>query len=135
MDILLSDSESDASTISLFSETASESEQFIDSPFNIDHFNDIDEVFTQENFILIYDDRINYLKGDSHMTELDKIKLRHYTIVKAVDNKPITIRQIINTMIKDDHYNREKIQKLFRNDYLEKFEFRSNKTWEACWGH
>jgi hypothetical protein len=61
-------SESDVSHLSLFSETASESQyeviaadEFPDCPFNLDCFSDVnmlDYKFTDEVFILIYDDRL-----------------------------------------------------------------------------
>ena len=131
-------SKSDVSHISLFSETASES-QFPDCPFNLDCFDDVnmlDYKFTDEVFILIYDDRLNYLDGDFiHMTELEKNTLRHYTMVKAIDNKPITYRQVINTMIQDKYYSSKKTLKMFGHYYLEKFEKKSERMFETCWGY
>ena len=139
-------SDSDVSHISLFSETASESQyevlpadEFPDCPFNFDCFNDanmLDYKFTDEVYILIYDDRLTYIDSDFHkMTELEKNTSRHYTFVQAKNNKPITVRQILNKMIKDTHYSSRKIQKLFSHYYLEKFEQRGCRTWEACWGN
>ena len=151
---LSTSSESDTSTISLFSETASESESyssvlavaeldmqdvFPDCPFNLDCFNDanmLDYKFTDEIFILVYDDRLNYVNGNfENMTEIEKINLRHYTLIQSKHNDPITLRQIINTMMKQRYYSSQKIQKLFGHYYLEKFEQRSKRTWEVCWGH
>ena len=143
---LTPNSESDVSHISLFSETASESryevipaDEFPDCPFNLDCFNDVnmlDYKFTDEVFILIYDDRLNYIHSNfENMTEIEKNTLRHYTMIQAKNNEPITLRQILNKMIKESHYSSKKIQKLFGHYYLEKFEPRSCRTWEACWGH
>ena len=143
-------SESDVSAISLFSESQSESsdnfeaelalkDEFPDCPFNLDCFNDVntlDYKFTDEVFMLVYDDRLNYVNSNfENMTEIEKINLRHYTLIQVKDNNPITLRQIINAMIKQRYYSSQKIQKLFGHYYLEKFEQRSQRTWEVCWGH
>ena len=144
-------SESDTSTISLFSETQSFSsvnavaeldmqDVFPDCPFNLDCFNDVNMLvykFTDEIFILVYDDdRLNYVNSNyEHMTEIEKINSRHYTLIQVKNNDPITLRQVINTMIKQKYYSSQKIQKLFGHYYLEKFEQRSKRTWEVCWGH
>ena len=103
---LSSDSESEASAISLFSETASEASeaesytsftivfrtfhetleaelknQFPNCPFNIDCFDDLlmlDHPFG-EPFILIYDDRLNYIQENyAEMNEVQKNTRRHY---------------------------------------------------------
>ena len=142
-------SESDEPTISLFSESQSESsvdlaelnikDEFPDCLFNLDCFNDVnmlDYKFTDAVFMLVYDDRLNYVNSNfEKMTEIEKINLRHYTLIQAKNNQPITLRQIINSMIKQRHYSSQKIQKLFGHYYLEKFEQRSERTWEVCWGH
>lgn len=143
-------SESEVSAISLFSESQSESsdnfeaelelkDEFPDCPFNLDCFNDVntlDYKFTDEVFMLVYDDRLNYVNSNfENMTEIEKINLRHYTLIQVKDNNPITLRQIINAMIKQRYYSSQKIQKLFGHYYLEKFEQRSQRTWEVCWGH
>ena len=143
-------SESDGSTISFFSETQSEAGSFIavknfdpkdefpNCPFNLDCFNDVtllDYKFTDEKFILIYDDRLNTLQPNfSQMTELEKYPWRHYTMVECVNDDPITLRQIIEKMISKDHYSSDKVQEHFGHYYLEKFEQRSQKIWEVCWG-
>ena len=131
-------SNTDESFISLFSVTASEHVEFPDCPFNHDFNNSdkLDTKFTDEVFILIYDDRLTYIDSNFYkMTELEKNTSRHYTFVQAKNNKPITLRQILNRMIKDTHYSSRKIQKLFSHYYLEKFEQRGCRTWEACWGN
>ena len=143
-------SKSEVSAISLFSESQSESsdnfeaelelkDEFPDCPFNLDCFNDVnmlDYKFTDEVFMLVYDDRLNYVNSNfENMTEIEKINLRHYTLIQVKDNNPITLRQIINAMIKQRYYSSQKIQKLFGHYYLEKFEQRSQRTWEVCWGH
>ena len=138
-------SETDASQISLFSETASEQvlqeikDEFPDCPFNVDIFENsyvLDFAFTDEPFILIYDDRLNYIQPNfEKMTELEKHTFRHYTLIQVRHEQPITLRQIINTMRKTPHYHMKKIEKLFGHYYLEKFERRSSLIYEACWGH
>ena len=159
-----SDTESDASYISLFSETASEASeaesyisfttifrtfhetfeaelknQFPNCPFNIDCFDDLlmlDYPFTEEPFILIYDDRLNYIQENYEvMDEVQKNTRRHYTIIKAKENKPITNRQILNAMINDGHYSSKTIQEQFGHYHLEKFERKSKMMFETCWGH
>ena len=96
----------------------------------------LDYKFTDEIFILVYDDRLNYVNSNyEHMTEIQKINLRHYTLIQVKNNDPITLRQVINTMIKQKYYSSQKIQKLFGHYYLEKFEQRSKRTWEVCWVH
>ena len=151
---LSTSSESDTTTISLFSETASEAESyssvlavaeldmqdiFPDCPFNLDCFNDVnmlDYKFTDESFVLVYDDRLNSINSKfEKMCEIEKSILRRYTLIQSKHNDPITLRQIINTMIKQRYYSSENIQKLFGHYYLEKFEQRSKRTWEVCWGH
>ena len=148
---LCTSSESEVSAISLFSETQSESDsviavkhfdpqdEFPTCPFNLDCFDNItmlDYKFTDENFILIYDDRLNTLQPNfSKMTELQKYPLRHYIMVTSEDDEPITLRKIIEKMISADHYSSNKIQEHFGHYYLERFEQRSKKIWEACWGY
>jgi hypothetical protein len=105
--------------MSLFSETASSADtheelqmelqtQFPRCPFHIDCIKDISEldtVFSTDKVILIYDDRLNQKYHNFYdMTVSEKNKLRHYTVVKSMGNKPITLRQVLNTMIKDSHF-------------------------------
>ena len=147
-----SDSETSESDISMFSETASSATddeyeelqyllniQFPKCPFNIDCVRDLEEldtIFSNELVILIYDDRLNQRYYNlSEMSASQKNKLRHYTVVKSMDNEPITLRQVLNTMIKDRHYSSRIIEKHFKHYYLEKFIRHVNNKYETCWGN
>jgi hypothetical protein len=153
--IMDSDSETSDTEISMFSETATSEEeeeennyeelqmllasQFPKSPFNIDCVRDLEEldtVFSYESVILIYDDRLNqkYYNLDD-MSVSQKNKLRHYTVVKSMNDDPITLRQVLNTMIKDRHYNSRTIEKHFGHYYLEKFVRHINNKFETVWGN
>jgi hypothetical protein len=91
-------------------------EQFGDDvPFNIElsdnikNIEDIDKPFTDEATIFICDDRIakdNYYYKNTDELELNE--LCDYLIItrKNID-KPITIRQIVNLIIKSKHYNND----------------------------
>jgi hypothetical protein len=88
--------------------------QFPDAPFTIDFFfknvNDLcelDEPFTSEPFIFICDGRIHkYNYYYSNCTEKEINELYDYLLIKSESiEKPITLRQILNEMIKSPHYN------------------------------
>ena len=72
----------------------------------VDDINEINEIFSDETVLFIYDDRANkynyYYEGYTD-TELDKMK--NYTMVKSSNGKFITLRDIIEAMINDDHYH------------------------------
>ena len=147
-----SDTSVSESDLSMFSETATSEEedsyeelqsllasQFPKCPFHIDCVRDLEEldtIFSWEQVILIYDDRVNHKYcnfGD--MTVPEKNKARHYTVVKSMDNEPITLRQVVNTMIKDRHYHSRYIEKHFGHYYLEKFIRHINNRFETVWGN
>jgi len=147
-----SDSETSESDISMFSETASSAtddeyeelqyllnRQFPKCPFNIDCVRDLEEldtIFSNELVILIYDDRLNQRYSDfSEMSASQKNRLRHYTVVKSMNNEPITLRQVLNTMIKDRHYSSRIIERYFKHYYLEKFIRHVNNKYETVWGN
>ena len=88
--------------------------QFPDTPFTVDFFfknvNDLcelDEPFTSEPFIFICDDRIH--KYNYYYSEWPEEKINElydYLLIKSESiEKPITLRQILNEMIKSPHYN------------------------------
>jgi hypothetical protein len=89
--------------------------QFPDAPFTVDFFTKfkdlwgLDEPFTSEPFIFICDDRINkYNYYYSNCTEEEINELHDYLLIKSESiEKPITLRQILNEMIKSPHYNDE----------------------------
>ena len=74
--------------------------------FPVDVLKKLDEPFTNLDRICIVDDRIsefNYYYSGVCPSILNS--LSSDLIVKSVDNKPITLRQILNRMITDKHYN------------------------------
>jgi hypothetical protein len=147
-----SESGTSESDISMFSETASSAtddeyeelqyllnRQFPKCPFNIDCVRDLEEldtIFSNELVILIYDDRLNQRYYNlSEMSASQKNKLRHYTVVKSMNNEPITLRQVLNTMVKDRHYSSRIIERYFKHYYLEKFIRHVNNKYETVWGN
>jgi hypothetical protein len=99
--------------------------QFPDAPFTIslsviDKYEDLhklDEPFTDEEFIFICDDRIdkhNYYYSEWPEEELND--LQDFIVIERESiEKPITLRQIINEMIKSEHYTDEDISGDFHN--------------------
>ena len=39
----------------------------------------------------------------------ERVKYFHYTVIKQIDNAPITLRQVLATMINDNHYHNDLI--------------------------
>jgi hypothetical protein len=80
---------------------------FPESPFMIrlspKRLNNIDRPFTYEKTIYLYDGRSLFYEsiGDNDGEQTFKNKL----IITQIDNNPITLRQIINDMMKSNHYN------------------------------
>ena len=97
--------------------------QFPDSPFEIDcieNLKELDEPFTQQTGIIIKDDRAGqlcckplvcpnnyYYDG---MEENERNQHINYMGISKVDNKPITLRQIVNKMISNPHYNNDTVK-------------------------
>ena len=84
--------------------------EFPTSPFNIslgiESLQQLDQPFTELELINIVDNRISMFNPyylDVYPTDL--INLDNNLVVKSIDNKPITLRQILNAMINDKHYN------------------------------
>jgi hypothetical protein len=144
-------SDTNDTEISMFSETASSESSdyealqmrlatlFPRCPFHIDcirNIEELDTIFSNEMVILIYDDRLNHKYYNvGEMSVSQKNKLRHYTVVKSMNNQPITLRQVLNTMIKDKHYNSRIIEKYFKHYYLEKFIRHVDNKFETVWGN
>jgi hypothetical protein len=89
--------------------------EFPNSPFvisfSVDDLKKLDEPFTNLDRICIVDDRIsqyNYYYSDVCPSVLNTLSSN--LIIKSVDNKPITLRQIINEMILDEHYNSDVVR-------------------------
>ena len=108
-------------------------QQFPNCPFDVscvDLVEELDNKFTDEPVIFIYDYRSQYW-GD----ETDTSKWCHFLKVQQIDNKPITLRHVINTMSNDEHYN-DIIVKLDSHRFLEKFILskKSNIQYTCFWG-
>ena len=85
--------------------------QFPNCPFDIaciENLNELDEPFTQQTGIIIKDDRASpnnyYYDG---MEENERNQYINYMGISKLDNKPITLRQILNKMISNPHYNND----------------------------
>ena len=88
-------------------------EIFPNPPFSISCFDSIDEIhekFCDEQVVFIYDDRASldnyYYEG---FTEEELSKLRNYTKVTASNNKYVTHKDAMDSMINDPHYHNELI--------------------------
>jgi hypothetical protein len=92
--------------------------EFPNSPFNIcltfKTLQKLDEPFTSLHTIIIMDGRISdsnsYYSG---VYESELIKLHHELVIESIDNKPITLRQVLTSMITNKHYN----MSVIRRDY------------------
>jgi hypothetical protein len=88
--------------------------EFQNSPFNIclsfNKLKNLDKPFTPLHTIIIIDGRITdsnpYYSG---VYESELIKLHHELVIESIDNKPITLRQVLTCMITNDHYNMSNI--------------------------
>ena len=114
-------------------------QQFPNCPFEIScvhELSKLDEVFTLEPVIFIYDDRAspnNYYY--SEMSDRERSKYVHYLKVEQKRNKPITLRQVIEAMANDAHYHDEVVMS-DPHRFLESFD-KCNKTgiqWSCFWG-
>jgi hypothetical protein len=100
--------------------------EFPNSPFNIclsfNRLKKLDQPFTSLHKIIIMDGRItdsnSYYSG---VYETELIKLYHETIIVSIDNKPITLRQVLTSMITNEHYNMSVICRDYHR-FLEDFE-------------
>lgn len=100
--------------------------EFPNSPFNIcltfNELQKLDKPFTSFDKIIIMDGRITdsnpYYSG---VYESELIKLHHELVIESIDNKPITLRQVLISMISDTHYNMPVICKDYHR-FLEAFE-------------
>jgi hypothetical protein len=74
--------------------------------FPVDVLKKLDEPFTDLDKIYIIDNRIsefNYYYSGECPSVLNN--LFSELVIQSIDNKKITLRQILNRMIADDHYN------------------------------
>ena len=84
--------------------------EFLNSPFSIslgiENLQRLDKPFTNLELIYIVDSRISSLNPyylDVYPSDLYKID--NNLVIKSIDNRPITLRQILTSMINDKHYN------------------------------
>ena len=82
---------------------------FPNCPFFISCVNSmqkLDEKFTDEQLIIIKDDRAKYWSlWFEDFTEEEANEYINYTVVKASYSQPITLRTIIQAMTDDGHYS------------------------------
>ena len=113
--------------------------QFPQCPFVIscvDTIEQLDNAFTLDPVIFIYDDRAspnNYFY--SEMSDMERSQYVHYLKIEREDNKPITLRQVIHAMVNDAHYHNEVVMR-DPHMFLESFH-KSNKLgiqWSCFWG-
>ena len=106
--------------------------EFPNAPFSIslemNEIKKLDHPFTSLDKIIILDGRIsnsNYYYADVYENILNE--LNDELVVKSIDNNPITLRQVLNAMINDTHYNKAVI---CRDDhrFLEGFESTENPS-------
>ena len=85
-------------------------EEFPIAPFDIsciEDMDELDETFTNEKEIAIYDDRAAGWFYDNVASASMRVSFLNYTIVKQIDDEPITLRQVIEAMIEDKHYHND----------------------------
>lgn len=130
------DSESDDEFCELMEEI---DKQFQGYPFTIScikHIEELDEVFTLEPVIFIHDDRankFNYYYQD--MSDEERNVYNHFLKVERIDNKPITLRQVLDEMSNEPHYYDEVVIG-DPHCFLELFELskHSNIQYSMYWG-
>ena len=116
-------------------------QEFPRTPFTISCINDIhelDDEFSSENVVIIVDDRAKYwycfgMEGFDH--DRDVSKYINYTVVRRLDDEPITMRQVIQAVIDDKHYWNEVVQR-DSHRFLEGFDRRDRSKIEyvSSWG-
>ncbi len=85
--------------------------QFPTAPFAIcflDSLGELDEKFTDEQVIFIYDNRADsYEWSEEQIPEAERCSHRNYTKVCPSNKVFITLRDVINAMIADKHYHHD----------------------------
>jgi len=103
-------------------------EQFPHCPFTISCVNDLaelDMIFSDEPVVFIYDNRAEYVNR----------QWSNYLKVESIDDKPITLRHVINTMCNDRHYNDKAVME-DGHHFLEQFIISRKSTiqYTCYWG-
>ena len=87
-------------------------EEFPDSPFGIaldsQDLLKLDDNFTSEKSIFIKDDRASCPVFGFSDNDPRKNSLTSYTLIKQVEGKPITLRQVLNTIINVQEYKQRR---------------------------
>lgn len=108
-------------------------EQFPDCPFAIlciDNIEELDDVFSNEPYIYIYDNRAT--KSNYYYSEVqDRKRFRHYLKITRKNNQPITLRQVLLKMSKCKHYSDEIISSDPHN-FLEFFDRKIGSNIYCC---
>ena len=110
--------------------------EFPNSPFTINldslYLNKLDEPFVDKDYIIIKDDRTTGYYYDNFSDDL-KNKFINYTIVKSTNSQKITLRHILNKLIKNKHYSNEIV---VQDDhcFLEGIEKINNNMYELYFG-
>jgi hypothetical protein len=106
--------------------------EFPKSPFSIslgfDELKKLDEPFTDLNKIYIIDDRIsssNYYYSDTPLAIIKSLATK--LIVRSHNGNPITLRQVLNTMIHHRHYRNKSVRE-DSHMFLELFEKTNNPS-------
>ena len=98
-------------------------EEFPNSPFSValdsEDLLKLDDAFTSEKSIFIKDDRASCPVFGFPNNDTRKNGLTSHTLVKQVDDKPITLRQILNTIINVQEY--KDMVKYTDHNFLEGF--------------
>ena len=110
--------------------------EFPSCPFSISlpslYLNHLDDPFTNQPVIIILDNRIpTYFYHFWKICSKDFAKYNTgITIVKTYHNQPITLRRILNTMIKDNHYHKFMLD----HHFLENFTQINNNMYHPWFG-
>ncbi len=84
---------------------------FPNCPFDIScikYIRELNDVFTTEPVIFIHDDRASpYNSYYDKMSQRERSRYVHYLKIERINNRPITLRQVIEAMVNDAHYHEE----------------------------
>ena len=114
-------------------------QEFPGCPFVISCINNIDkldDVFSLERTIFIYDDRAdehNYYY--QNLTQVERNEYNHFLKIERINDQPITMRQVLKAMSDEPHYSREVVM-YDPHRFLESFELskHSNIQYSMFWG-
>lgn len=109
--------------------------EFPNAPFSIslpdEYLDQLDLPYTNQDIIIIKDDRTNSYYY-SNCDPKYKKKFINYMVIKS-KNKKITLRHILNKMIKNKHYS-NKVVIEDDHHFLEFFDKKNNNIYEPSFG-